>query len=143
MSNIIEVNSLMYSLTKPVFINLFNLYLARQEVLLGRNWSHISFINLSYVSILGHPAVTSYAFGVLHQSFASPVNYIMVIFNLLVSGTLAAVKYCSISQMKFSNSLSLLVPQKYLGSGILTVDNYQRFELNAAITRHSTTLYAR
>jgi hypothetical protein len=58
---------------------------------------------------------------VRHQSFVSPVRYMVVIVTISSFGIRVARKYCFISQRKFSSSLALLAPVKDFGSGILSL----------------------
>src|SRR5262249_16280537 len=56
----------------------------------------------------------------LYQSLTSPAKYIVVRVTFFVLGTLAVLKYCSISHRKFSTSLTFLAPWKGLGSRTFT-----------------------
>ena len=88
--------------------------LAIHAVFVGRNWSFNSFFKISHVSIFGRPATTSSLDLVRHQSFALPDRYMVVIINCSPIAIQAAMKYCSMSQWKFSKSSTLCAPLKGL-----------------------------
>ena len=99
MSSNRDVNSFTYSRMVPICFNFCRATLAIHPVLQGKNYSLNSFFNSSHELKVLRSTWASSVWRLLYWSMASPVKYMPTKETCSLSGTLATMKYCSISQI--------------------------------------------
>ena len=100
----------------PICFRAISFSIARWSTFSRRNWSLNSLLRSSHESMVHNPSSMFYTF-VRHQSLASSMRYIKATITFMSSVQVGvALKYCSTSKMKFSNSLASRFPLKDLGS---------------------------
>ena len=102
----------------PVRFRAISFFIARCSTFSGRNWSLNSLLRSSHHESMVHYPSLMFCTFVRHQSLASSMRYIeaTVTFMSWVQAVVA-LKYCSTSKMKFSNSFASRFPLKGLGFG--------------------------
>jgi len=122
MSRIKELTDLTYSRTDLSCLSFFNSSRIIQDVLFKWNYSLISWLRRSHISIFRRPTLKSFLVLVLYQSLTSLVRYITMRSTCSATLIFTTLKYCSMSHKKFSSFLELLTPPKDFSLGTVGLD---------------------